>query len=259
MKAISRMRSLPEDVSPRIIIRELADALGTSMMPAREALRRLEAENALVVTGSGTLMVPVMSPADYEELCLIRVALESKAAAEAAARITPGELVKLEQVLVALEETASAHDLEAALRLNQEFHHLIYVAARRSLLLRLIESLWLRVGPQLSYVVRSDIYGGIAIKSDDHPHRQVLAALKAGNRRAASTAITQDIRRAEKVIVAHLLEEAKVQETTSQDENEKRRPGRPPLATTVGKRPLGRWPATRADESPRSSPRRRPR
>ena len=47
----------------------------------------------------------------------------------------------------------------------------------------------------------SDIYGGIAIKSDDHPHRQVLAALKAGNGRAASAAIAQDIRRAEKVIV----------------------------------------------------------
>lgn len=246
----------------RIIIRELADALGTSMMPAREALRRLEAENALVVTGSGTLMVPILSPADYEELCIIRVALESKAAAEAAARITPDELVRLEQVLIALEETAAAHDLEAALRFNHEFHHLIYVAAKRALLLRLIESLWLRVGPQLSYVVRSDIYGGIAIKSDDHPHRQVLAALKTGNGRAASAAIAQDIRRAEKVIVAHLLAEAKVQEAAaSRDENEnkKRGPGRPRLAATAGRKPLGRWSKAGPDESPRSPPRRRSR
>lgn len=243
----------------RIIIRELADALGTSMMPAREALRRLEAENALVVTGSGTLMVPILSPADYEELCLIRVALETKAAAEAAARITPDELVRLEQVLVALEETAAAHDLEAALRFNREFHHLVYVAAKRVLLLRMIESLWLRVGPQLSYVVRSDIYGGIAIKSDDHPHRQVLAALKAGNGRAASAAIAQDIRRAEKVIVAHLVAEAKVQQAAAPDESKKRRPGRPPLAAMAGRKSLGRRPATRPDENPRSPPRRRSR
>lgn len=195
----------------RIVIRELASALGTSMMPVREALRRLEAENALVATSGGTLTVPILSPIDYEELCLIRVALESKAAAEAATRITPRELDKLERVLVALEDASDHRDLETALRLNREFHHLVYVAARRALLLRMIESLWLRVGPQLSYVVRSDIYGGIAIKSDDHPHRQVLAALRSGNGRAASSGIARDIRRAEKVIVAHLLEEAKQQ------------------------------------------------
>src|SRR5690349_5103594 len=88
----------------RIVIRELASALGTSMMPVREALRRLEAENALVATSGGTLTVPILSPIDYEELCLIRVALESKAAAEAATRITPRELDKLERVLVALED-----------------------------------------------------------------------------------------------------------------------------------------------------------
>ena len=199
----------------RIVIRELASALGTSMMPVREALRRLEAENALVATSGGTLTVPILSPIDYEELCLIRIALESKAAAEAATRITPRELDKLERVLVALEDASDRRDLETALRLNREFHHLVYVAARRALLLRMIESLWLRVGPQLSYVVRSDIYGGIAIRSDDHPHRQVLAALRSGNGRAASSGIARDIRRAEKVIVAHLLEEAKQQKAAA--------------------------------------------
>lgn len=193
----------------RIIIRELAAALGTSMMPAREALRRLEAENALVVAGSGTLSVPIMSPSDYEELCLIRVALEAKAAAEAAARITHDELAKLEQVHVALELTSDTHDLEAALRLNHEFHHVIYRAARRGLLLRLIESLWLRVGPQLSYAVRNDIHSGIVVKSEDHPHRQILRALQARDGRAAAAGITRDIRIAEKVIVAHLVAEAK--------------------------------------------------
>lgn len=211
----------------RIIIRDLADALGTSMMPVREALRRLEAENALVAAAGGTLTVPILDPTDYEELCLIRIALESKAAAEAATRITPREIEKLERTLIALEEASDRRDVEAALRLNQEFHHLVYVAARRALLLRLIESLWLRVGPQLSYVVRSDIYGGITIRSDDHPHRQVLGALKAGNGRAASAGIARDIRRAEKVIVSHLLAEAGAQEGAFPRTEEKPAKGRP--------------------------------
>lgn len=219
----------------RIIIRELAAALGTSMMPAREALRRLEAENALVVAGSGTLSVPIMSPSDYEELCLIRVALEGKAAAEAAARITPDELAKLKQLIVALEKASDTRDLEAALRLNHEFHHLIYRAARRSLLLRLIESLWLRVGPQLSYAVRNDIHGGIVIKSDDHPHREILRALTARNGRAAAAGIARDIRIAEKVIVAHLVAETKAQSEVGKKGRSKRHGPAPGAAAKRGK------------------------
>ena len=239
----------------RIVIRELADALGTSMMPIREALRRLEAENALVGSAGGTLTVPILSPADYEELCLIRVALESKAAAEAAVRITPRELDRLERVLTTLEEASDVRDLEAALRLNREFHHLVYVAARRALLLRLIESLWLRVGPQLSYVVRSDIYGGIAIRSDDHPHRQVLAALKSGNGRAAAAGITRDIRRAEKVIVGHLLEEQKQREVASQDGKETQHPA--PAGTAGRKRARRRGATSPGEAAPALGPRSR--
>ena len=193
-------------------LRQFRDlGVGEPGFGSRAILPQIDTAAALVATSGGTLTVPILSPIDYEELCLIRVALESKAAAEAATRITPRELDKLERVLVALEDASDHRDLETALRLNREFHHLVYVAARRALLLRMIESLWLRVGPQLSYVVRSDIYGGIAIRSDDHPHRQVLAALRSGNGRAASSGIARDIRRAEKVIVAHLLEEAKQQ------------------------------------------------
>lgn len=235
----------------RIVIRELADALGTSMMPIREALRRLEAENALVGSAGGTLTVPILSPTDYEELCLIRVALESKAAAEAATRITPRELDRLERVLTTLEEASDVRDLEAALRLNREFHHLVYVAARRALLLRLIESLWLRVGPQLSYVVRSDIYGGIAIRSDDHPHRQILAALRSGNGRAAAAGITRDIRRAEKVIVDHLLEEQKQREIASRDDEDAPHPALAPAGGAGGKK-VRRRSATSPGEAART-------
>ena len=60
----------------RIVIREFARSFGTSMMPVREALRRLEAENALVVTNGRNLAVPIMTASDYQELCLIRVSLE---------------------------------------------------------------------------------------------------------------------------------------------------------------------------------------
>ena len=57
----------------RIVIRKFAHSLGTSMMPVRDALRRLEAENALVALTGRNLTVPTLTSRDYEELCRIRV------------------------------------------------------------------------------------------------------------------------------------------------------------------------------------------
>jgi DNA-binding GntR family transcriptional regulator len=190
----------------RIVIRELARALGTSMMPVREALHRLEAENALVVTNGRNLAVPSLSAGDYEELCLIRVALEGLAADEAAKHITPEELAVAADLVARLEDASDAKDLEGSLRYNREFHLAVYKGSHRPLLLKTIESLWLRVGPQLNYAIRHDIHGGDVVRSEYHPHRQVLSALRAGDGRAASLAIAYDISRAARIIVPRLQE-----------------------------------------------------
>ena len=68
----------------------------------------------------------------------------------------------------------------------------------------MIESLWLRVGPQLAYAIRHDIHGGDVVRSPYHPHRQVVAALRARNSGSASLAVGYDISRAGRIIVEHL-------------------------------------------------------
>jgi DNA-binding GntR family transcriptional regulator len=68
----------------------------------------------------------------------------------------------------------------------------------------MIESLWLRVGPQLAYAIRHDIHGGDVVRSPYHPHRQVLAALRARDSGSASLAIAYDISRAGRIIIEHL-------------------------------------------------------
>ena len=90
----------------RIVIREFARSFGTSMMPVREALRRLEAENALVTTTGRSLSVPIMTADDYEELCLIRVSLEGLAAAEAAKNITDAEIDEASSVADQMENAS---------------------------------------------------------------------------------------------------------------------------------------------------------
>jgi DNA-binding GntR family transcriptional regulator len=188
----------------RIVIRNLARMLGTSMMPVRDALRRLEAENAVVLTNGRTLAVPSLSASDYEELCMIRIALESLAAQEAARCITPAELENVTRLADLVEEASDAKDSAAAAIHNRNFHWAVNAASRRPLLIRIIESLWLRVGPQISYSVRHDVLGGDIVHSAYHPHRQVVAALRNGDGASAATAIAYDISRAGQIIVARL-------------------------------------------------------
>jgi DNA-binding GntR family transcriptional regulator len=188
----------------RIVIRDLARALGTSMMPVRDALRRLEAENAVVLTNGRTLAVPSLSAKDYEELCMIRVTLESLAAQEAAKNITAAELAEVVRFADLGEEAAGAGDPAATSMYNRHFHWAVNAASHRPLLIRIIESLWLRVGPQISYSVQFDVQGGDVIHSAYHPHRQVIAALRNGDGASAATAMAYDISRAGQIIVAHL-------------------------------------------------------
>lgn len=188
----------------RIVIREFARSLGTSMMPVREALRRLEAENALVALTGRNLTVPVMTSYDYEELCQIRVSLEGLAASEAAKNITDPELDELAAVTEEMQVASESRDIEATMQLNRKFHFCVYAGAHRPLLLRMIESLWLRVGPQLAYAIRHDVHGGDVVDSPYHPHRQILAALRDGDAASASLAMAYDVNRAGRIIIEHL-------------------------------------------------------
>ncbi len=188
----------------RIVIRDLARAMGTSMMPVRDALRRLEAENAVVLTQGRMLAVPYLSAAEYQELCTIRVALESTAVQEAAKRITPSELDQLCRFAQLMEDAVDAKDLPAVALHNRNFHGALYAASRRPLLIRIIESLWLRVGPQMSHATRHDVLGYEVLQHGYHPHRLVIAALRDGNGTAAATAIAYDITRAAQIIVDYL-------------------------------------------------------
>lgn len=188
----------------RIVIREFARSFGTSMMPIRDLLRRLEAENAVVTTTGRNLAVPIMTASDYEELCLIQVSLEGLAASEAAKTITEAQIGEASEFAGGMEDAFNSRDAEGTMHFNRKFHFSVYAGAHRPLLLKMIESLWLRVGPQLAFAIRHDIHGGEVVRSPYHPHRQTLAALRVRDSRSASLAIAYDISRAGQIIAGYL-------------------------------------------------------
>ncbi|WP_207462346.1 GntR family transcriptional regulator [Azospirillum sp. SYSU D00513] len=172
-----------------LTIRGIAEALGVSTMPVREALRRLSAEQALEIRDSRRVLVPHMTPARFRELCELRIALETHAAERALPYITPARIEELAAIDRGIDEAHAAGDQERATILNQEFHRAIYTANPHQISLSLVESVWLQLGPfvRLALSRLREHY-----KIDRHS--EALAAMRRQDAFALRIAIEADIR-----------------------------------------------------------------
>ena len=163
--------------------RTLAKALGISTTPVREALTRLVAQNVLAVDSvNGTPYVPVITRELLAEIYELRAMLEGLATEYAAQNITAPELAQLDKVWSKL--TARGIDREEQHRRAEEFQLIVYRAARRPVLLDLIQSVWLRSGLVLALLAKPRPKGF----SVGSYREKMLAALKKGDAKRAGNA-----------------------------------------------------------------------
>ncbi|CAH1661048.1 GntR family transcriptional regulator [Chelatococcus asaccharovorans] len=177
-----------------LTIAVLAETFRTSHMPVREALRRLTAENALVVVASGSAKVPTVSLAGLNDLCLTRISLETLAVKLAAARSTAEDRRRFAALMLEHEDAAAERNLARMLAQNQEFHFAIYDSCGSAVVVQFIQTLWLRFGPYMrmlsNYIEPLLITGSYTPSSH---HRHLVAAIEAGDARAAAKAVKGDI------------------------------------------------------------------
>ena len=184
-------------------IRALAKALGTSVMPVREALRRLVAERALELLPNRSVSAAGDDRREVRGDVRIRIALEGMMAETAAARIADTSIRHMRQIndemLLPRVQRSPAY-----LAKNQEFHFTLYQAAGMPVAMSIIELLWLQSGPLLNHVL-SDLGFRAA---NDH-HGAMLAALAKGSGKATRAAVEADIADAAAVIVQLLRRKAR--------------------------------------------------
>lgn len=125
----------------RIVERSLAEQLGVSRIPVREALRMLETEGFVTLVPRRGVLVRQLSEKDVDELFDVRRALEVLAAERAAERAGKGDILRLRQVLARGRRAMDAGDLTAVWAANEEFHDEIIRLARNDLLADLLEPL----------------------------------------------------------------------------------------------------------------------
>jgi DNA-binding GntR family transcriptional regulator len=171
-----------------VTLRGLAATLGVSPMPVREALRRLAAEGGLEVRANRRVYVPDMDAARFEELVAVRSLLEPEAAARALPFIDAERLKRIEAIDNALEAALTSGDAEAYMAANHAFHFAIYTAAPSSVLVPLIETLWLQFGPFMRAV-----YGRVGTANLVDQHERAVGAIARRDAQDLAAAIRADI------------------------------------------------------------------
>ncbi|KAA9010464.1 GntR family transcriptional regulator [Histidinibacterium aquaticum] len=176
-----------------LTLRGIGRDYGTSMTPAREAVRRLVAEGALSLSSSGRVATPELTDDRIEELASIRALLEPELASRALPRAHLALIERLQTINERVAQTVYRHDAAGYIRQNLEFHRTLYLRAQAPAMLAMAETVWLQLGPTMAA-----LYGRLQRTEPPHNHRLILAALRAGDepglRLAVRTDATQGLR-----------------------------------------------------------------
>ncbi|AFK85771.1 MULTISPECIES: GntR family transcriptional regulator [Thermoanaerobacterium] len=125
----------------RLMEVQLAEKLGVSRTPVREAIRKLELDGLVVMVPRKGAYVSDLSTKDLLNAFEVRQSLEGLAASLAAERITDDELKKLKDVLDKFYEGIQENDVEKLIKYDQEFHDLIFNASRNEKLVQIMNNL----------------------------------------------------------------------------------------------------------------------
>lgn len=125
----------------RLVENRLAETLGISRTPVREAIHKLEREGFLGKRPRGGFVVLGLDSIDIEETFGIRSVLEGYAARLAAIKHTKSDLEPLEAHLRTFQKYLDRDDLDVLPDINTEFHDMLYALSKSPRLIKMINDL----------------------------------------------------------------------------------------------------------------------
>jgi len=126
----------------RLVLREVADDLGMSFTPVREALQTLAAQGLVEQRPHVGTVVASFTPERAEEVYRLRAVLEPLAARLATERATDEDVARAETVLARLDDAVRHARSSAVPELNAAFHRALYAACGSPYLVEFVDRLW---------------------------------------------------------------------------------------------------------------------
>lgn len=164
----------------QLVQEDLAEDLGVSRVPIREALKILEGEGHVTYHPNRGYFVTELSADDLIELYRIRQILEAEALAQAVLEVSDADIADIEAILEQVEQAADSGDVERLTEANRAFHFSIIELSGMNRLSRLIRQLW-----DASDIYRTVYFRDPVNRERVHSeHREIIDALKARDAQA---------------------------------------------------------------------------
>ncbi len=196
----------------RLQVARLAEELGLSLTPVREALAKLASEGLVEVDPHRGARVADISLPGLSEVYMARMMLEPAAARLAADSIRDEELERLRVIHTKFIEATNNGEVGSLRPLNDEFHLLIYDSSRSPLLRRLVKLVW-AMAPHDTFAIISERSARTI-----EQHEKILDALEG-----------RDAGEAEKAVRNHIAESFELIRTTKEGDGrvQRRSEGKP--------------------------------
>jgi len=186
----------------RLIEETLADQIGISRTPIREAFHKLERDDLVTKLPKGGFAVREFTKEDVDEIFGIRSALESYAAYLATLHLTPEKIAQLEKKVKESEEALEQGDDEKIVQLNTDFHDLIYKSCKSKKLAEMIDNFRDYFYRYRSVLLHTE--KGTNYSIDDH--RRMLEAMKKKNPRLVERLVRSHLARGKELILREVSE-----------------------------------------------------
>ncbi len=192
------VRGLREDIlrgelrpGSSLVLADLAERFTMSVMPIREAIRRLQTEGLVEQIPHRGARVSEVSVSDLESLYMTRIPLETLAARSAAEQFTEADYERLSKVLEEYVEAYSGGDDQRGRERHAAFHLGLYEASGSRWLLRTIEPLWDAAERYQRLSIR--LRGSLEKRHGEH--RRILERCRERDADAAAAALEEHLRR----------------------------------------------------------------
>jgi len=181
----------------RLVESDLADNIGTSRTPVREALHTLEREGLVESLHRVGYVVRPISELEVSELCEIRLVLEALALRWALHKDASGLVRMMRENLSRADKLFADGDMKAFVEVDEQFHDLISKVADSTRLMEMTNSIRRYM---LRYRIQS-IYTEDNVRRAIAGHRSVLKAIEDGDKKAAQRALGAHIKQSKKDIL----------------------------------------------------------
>lgn len=194
-----KMQILKGTIVPgtRLMEVDLADEMGVSRTPIREAIRKLEKEGLVTIEPRRGAYASQISTKDMVEILEVRQNMEGLAAAFAASRISPDQLTELKQVSDNYNKAVIEGNMEDMIKYDTRFHRIIVESCNNKVLVTMIEQLQELV-LRFRYIYYDNFRRAENMPSE---HKVILEAIEQGDTETAREAADVHIDQLKQLII----------------------------------------------------------